>query len=501
MRKKVLYNRIIFIGVSIALQAAILILTIINFESLYIYFYTFSVLLSISVVIFIVNNKSNPAYKIAWIIPILLFPVFGGLFYLLFGGNRLSAKDRRNLRNSNIILKESFKEGFEEAPNNQSKYILGSSLYPPYKDTYSEYLPSGEVKFEKMVEELKKARKFIFLEYFIIQEGKMWDTVLNILAQKVKEGVDVRLIYDDFGCVTKLPYKYNKMIEALGIKCLVFNPLIPLLYVRLNNRDHRKILVIDGHTAFTGGINLADEYINEVERFGHWKDTAIMLKGPGVFSFTVMFLSMWNYLSNTFEDYKKYRCPEDYIPPFCQEPGYVQPYADSPLDNELVSENVYMNIINEAKKYVYITTPYLILDNEMMTALSLAAKKGVDVRIITPFIPDKPFIHAVSRAHYQTLIEAGVKIYEYVPGFIHAKIFVSDDTYGVVGTINLDYRSLYLHFECAAWLYKTSSLIQIRDDFALTLQKCHEISLADCRRSNIFTRIIQAFLRLFAPLM
>ena len=338
------------------------------------------------------------------------------------------------------------------------------------------------------------------MEYFIIEEGQMWDTILEILKEKAAEGVDVRVIYDDFGCLFLLPTGYDKKLEAMGIKCCVFNPFIPLLTLRMNNRDHRKICVIDGHTAFTGGINLADEYINAIDKHGHWKDTALIIKGEAVWSFTVMFLTMWDYLRKTNEDYEAYRPHVHHPEPF-EGDGFVQPYTDCPLDNESVGENVYLNLINNAKEYVYINTPYLILDHEMITALSQAAKRGVDVRILTPHHGDKWYVHGVTRANYWALVDDGVKIYEYTPGFVHAKTFVVDDEYAVVGTINLDYRSLYLHYECAAWLYKTKSVLDVRDDYLETLKVSQKITSADFNTIPWYRKIMFAFLRIFAPLM
>ena len=386
----------------------------------------------------------------------------------------------------------------------QAHYIQNKAFCPPCRHTFTEYLPSGEQKFERLKEELVKAKRYIFLEYFIIQEGIMWDTVLEILKEKVKQGVDVRVIYDDVGSLTTLPYHYERKLEAAGIACCVFNPFVPVLSARLNNRDHRKILVIDGYIGFTGGINLADEYINAYPKHGHWKDSAILLKGDAVWNLTVMFLSLWEYIRGVDEDYDRYRpLPEELaavrVPN--EQGGYVQPFADSPLDNEAVGESVYLNMINQAMDYVYITTPYLILDNEMITALGTAAKSGVDVRIITPHIADKWFVHAVTRANYEALVEDGVRIYEYTPGFIHAKTFASDDELGVVGTINLDYRSLYLHFECGTWLYRTPSVLAVKEDFLKTLEVCQEITYEDCRKVSKLRLFGRAVLRVFAPLM
>ncbi|MEG1778081.1 MAG: cardiolipin synthase, partial [Angelakisella sp.] len=366
--------------------------------------------------------------------------------------------------------------------------------------TETEYLSSGEMKFERMLEELRKAEHFIFLEYFIIQEGVMWNAILEVLCQKAKEGVDVRIIYDDMGCIMTLPYGYDKKLEEMGIKCARFNPFIPILSIRFNNRDHRKICIIDGDIGITGGINLADEYINAIDKHGHWKDTAILLRGAAVWNLTVMFLSMWDYLRDSHDDCRLYR-PGLYHPLPQANDGYVQPFADSPLDGESVSETVYLNMINKAERYIYITTPYLIIDNEMVVALQTAAKNGVDVRIITPHIADKWYVHAVTRAYYESLVECGVRIYEYTPGFIHAKTYVCDDKYAVVGTINMDYRSLYLHFECGAWLCDSSGVFAVRDDFTKILEVSGEVTLQQCRDVSWVRRLGRGLLKSFAPLM
>ncbi len=472
------------------------------------YNYSFLVFQGIGVVIsfFIVNSDINPSYKIAWILTILTFPIFGVMFYIFFGyshsGERLRKKmnfyqkEERNILKQNEDTADNL-SGINEPARKQADYLYKFGGYPVYQNSDAEYFPTGEDKFKAMTEELEKAEKFIFLEYFIISEGEMWNTILDILVRKAEEGVDVRLIYDDIGCLLTLPYKYDQELEKKGVKCRVFNKFRPILSTKMNNRDHRKILIIDGNTAFTGGVNLADEYINRYEKHGHWKDSAVMIKGQAVWSFTLMFLTMWNFLTNTEEDPAKYRpnCPYE------NENGFIVPFTDSPLDNEPVGENVYMNIVNSAKRYVYITTPYLIIDNEMQSALILAAKSGIDVRIITPHIPDKWYVHCVTKAYYRILTKYGVRIYEYTPGFIHAKNFVCDDKFGVVGTINLDFRSLYLHFECAAWMYKTSCIADIKADFLKTLEECEEITYEHCLKENFFVRIGRMFLRLLAPLM
>ena len=510
--KKILnfiFSRMTIVGMFILLQIGIMIAVIWKLSSYFIHFYITCVLISVIVVIHLVSKNENPSYKLAWAIPIMLFPVFGGFFYIVAGNNRLGKKFTRRLEEiySRTVpflqQDESIMEELEKQDKNifnQAKYINDFSCYPIYKNTKTKYFSPGEHFFEALIEELEKAEHFIFMEYFIIDEGMMWDTVLDILERKAKQGVDVRVMYDDIGCLKTLPYKYEETLRKKGIKCLVFNPLAPVVSIVLNNRDHRKITVIDGHVGFMGGINLADEYINAVERFGHWKDAAIMLKGDAVWNLTMMFLQTWDFTTGENEDYNLYK-PNVYHPEPFESDGYVQPYGDSPLDHETVGENVYLNLLHKAKNYVYICTPYLIVDNEMITALSLAAKSGVDVRIMTPHIEDKWYVHILTRAYYEQLIKVGIKIYEYTPGFIHSKTFVSDDEVGVVGSINMDYRSLYLHFECGTWLYKTETIRDIKEDFLNMIEIATPITLEDCKRVKLITRLMRSILRLFAPLM
>ncbi len=506
---RILFHRVVFIGLAILLQAAFLVTIIWRFNNYFVYFYAASTILSLSVVLLIVNGKSNPGYKIAWIILILLFPIFGGLFYLMFGKNSFTASGRKKMKSiqeeivsvipeTNPVLQDL--TGIDKNAGNQSRYIEKYAYSPVHTNTYTKFLSPGEMKFAHMKEELRKARHYIFMEYFIIEEGVMWNEILDILREKAAAGVDVRIIYDDIGSLFTLPYRYDKKLEAMGIKCSIFNPFVPVLSLKFNNRDHRKICVIDGHTGFTGGINLADEYINAKVKHGHWKDSSIMIKGDAVWNLTVMFLSLWSYIRGEETDFSSYH-PYEYCKEPVQSDGWVQPYSDNPLDEEAVGETVYFNLINKAKQYVYITTPYLIIDNEMVTALSDAAKAGVDVRIITPHIGDKWFVHTVTRSYYEILIENGVGIYEYTPGFIHAKTFTVDDELATVGTVNLDYRSLYLHFECGVWMYKTDSIREMKKDFLETLSKCTQITLEQCRRTKWYVRWIRSILRAFAPLM
>ncbi len=510
--KKVMFHRVTYLLIAFLLQIALIIGVLLSFQAYFVIFYGLSILLSIAVVVWVINKHIHPEYKLVWVIPILLFPIFGGLFYLLIAQNRVSRNARRKMghlmEQSNEVLPKNedilkiLDDNNRDAAN-QIRYIRDFGNYPPYQNTKTLYLPTGEEKFEKLVEELKKAEKFIFLEYFIIAEGKLWNKILDVLKQKVKENVDVRIIYDDVGCMLTLPKNYHLTLEAMGIKTCVFNPVIPVISSLHNNRDHRKIAVIDGKVGFTGGINIGDEYINEYEKHGHWKDSAIMIEGAGVWSFTVMFLSLWDYLRDEVEDFLpfQYEFSAVQLQNLQKSPGIVQPFFDSPLDGETVGENVYLNLITKAKKSIYITTPYLILDHGMLTALTSAAKSGVDVRIITPHIPDKWYVHKVTRSYFGMLINSGVKIYEYTPGFIHSKTFLVDQEYGVVGTINMDYRSLYLHFECGVWMYEVASLADMKKDFFGTLDKCHQINFQDVTGASWVRVLGRSVLRLFAPWM
>ncbi|MEG1828020.1 cardiolipin synthase [Niameybacter sp.] len=508
---KMLFSRLFIVGVLIFLQTIILGIGIWKLSEYFVYLYVVFTIVSIIVVIYILNKKDNPSYKLAWIIPILLFPVFGGLFYLIFGGDKTGAKFKRSVQltyedtKKFLYQDEKIINKLQEVDrniSNQTEYIRRYSSFPMHKNTSTQYLTPGEKFFEILKEELQKAQKFIFMEYFIIEEGIMWDSILEILIQKINQGIEVRLIYDDAGCIQTLPYKYNEKLEKLGIEVMVFNELKPRLSLKINNRDHRKITVIDGKVGFMGGANLADEYINVVNPYGQWKDASILLKGDAVQNLTIMFLQCWNFDRLREDDFKE--SYEKYlvrIPQIYEGYGYIQPYADSPLDEETVGENVYLNIIHKAKEYVYINTPYLIIDNELMTALTLAAKGGVDIRIITPHVPDKWYVHLLTRAYYQQLIESGVKIYEYAQGFIHSKTFVADDELGVVGTINLDFRSLYLHFECGIFMYKAEAIQEIKDDFLSTLEECIAVTLEECYRVKWYIRLMRSIMRCFAPLM
>ncbi|MGM9637294.1 MAG: cardiolipin synthase [Eubacteriales bacterium] len=461
--------------------------------------------LSVLVIAHIINSPSNPSVKLAWIVPILIFPLFGGVIYLLFGVRRNYGYLRKKYEKADRLAEEQRRDDspilteiaqIDQRIAGQCRY-LSNSGFPVHTHTAAEYFPLGDDNFPVLVEELKKAKRFIFMEYFIIEDGEMWNSILDVLKEKSAQGVDVRLMYDDMGCILKLDKDYDRYLEQCGIKCVAFNRFRPFLSVVMNNRDHRKITVIDGDVGFTGGINLADEYINKVTKFGHWKDTGIMLKGEAVRNLTLLFLNQWNAMRQTDESFEPFMPTE--AASLVPSDGYVQPYGDSPLDFEICAENVYLNIINHACRYLYIFTPYLIIDNETVTALTLAAKRGVDVRIITPAIPDKKIVFQLTRSYYPELIKHGVKIYEYTPGFVHAKSFVCDDEVATVGSVNLDFRSLYHHFECGCYLYKSSVVQKVREDFEQTLQKSAPVKHMTIR-VGLFRGLWYAILRLFSPL-
>ncbi len=506
---KFILNRMTIVTIAIIVQIVFLLFFVWQLNEYFIYIQGLFLLLSTLLVLQIINSHSNPIYKIAIIVPILILPIVGALLYFVLGNNKPMKifKERilKEFLNLRHLLAQDQKiinelEGRDKNIANQSKYILNASSFPVYKNTVTQYLSPGEVMFEKLKEELSQAQQYIFLEFFILEEGLMWDSILEILAQKVQEGVEVRVMYDDVGSIYLLPLGFNQKLTGMGIQCTAFNPVSPVLSLRMNNRDHRKIVVIDGLVAFTGGINLADEYINVYPKHGHWKDAGIMIKGEAAWSFTFMFLHLWNATRLTDTDYEKYR-PLQQNQLLYKSDGFVQPYADMPLDEYLVAENIYLNIINKAKSYVYINTPYLIADYEVVNALCLAAQTGVDVRIVTPHHPDKWYVHLVTQSYYPQLIEAGVKIYEYEPGFMHAKTFVADDEVATVGSPNLDFRSLYLHFECGAWLFKSEAVGQLKEDYLNTLKICIQIKSEDYAAVKWPTRALQRILRIFAPLM
>jgi len=504
---RLIFSRFFVILALVAIQVILVVMFYIWLDELLPFFSVITACFTFGGVIYLFNCGMDSSAKLTWMFIIALLPITGSIFLIFTQTNlghrkvkerveELIGETKNALPQSEEVMKKL--SGDPSGTDELAVYLKRSGCFPVYDKTEVTYFPLGEYKFAAMLEELKKAEHYIFLEYFIIDEGYMWGEILRILEAKAKAGVDVRVMYDGMLEVSTLPENYSELLEKHGIRARVFSPIIPLLSTHYNYRDHRKILVIDGKVAFNGGVNLADEYINRRERFGHWKDTAVMLKGDAVRSFTLMFLQMWN-LYDEKPEFAPWITgkPEAAMNPS----GYVIPYGDCPLDDDRVGETVYMDILNRAEHYVHIMTPYLILDDELESALKYAAMRGIDVKLILPGIPDKKLAYALAKSHYKRLIQAGVKIYEYTPGFIHAKVVTSDDRKAVVGTINLDYRSLYHHFECATYMYKTACIPAIERDMQETLSKCAEVTEESIRNEKLSYKIAGSLMKFIAPMM
>ena len=502
-----IFSRFLIIAVLLGLQ---IFLYISIFVWLYRYtghFMVITRLFTLVMILYLFASSIDNSAKLTWMLIIAVLPLAGAVLFWYtqrnVGHHILQDKvesiieiTKNAICQSEDIMKELATE--DSGTDDLVTYLNRSGCFPVYKNTEVSYFALGEEKFAAMLEELNKAEQFIFMEYFILEEGYMWGKILEILIRKAKAGVEVRVMYDGMCEMSTLPADYWKLLEKQGIKAKAFSPIIPLLSSHYNYRDHRKILVIDGKVAFNGGVNLADEYINKIERFGHWKDTAVMLKGDAVKSFTLLFLQMWNVTEKQLQ-FHPYLKDTGFIPD--QPDGYVIPYGDCPLDKDKAGEAVYIDILYRAKDYVHIMTPYLILDGELETALKYAAERGVDVSLILPGIPDKKAAYALAKSHYRSLTGSGVKIYEYTPGFVHAKVVVSDAVKAVVGTINLDYRSLYHHFECATYMYKTSCISDIEADFQKTLSKCRMVTDESIKNEKTSYKILGLFIKFLAPLM
>lgn len=500
-------GRLVFVAISVLLQVVWILFLFMKLNDYSAWISLLSGIIALIVVLRLYGERTNAAFKMPWIMLILAFPVMGVCLYLLVGHSKVTkgmqkrfekidAELADKLRQDPKVMEELEKK--DPAAANQARYIRDFGKYPVYRNTDVVYYCEAVDGLNAQKEELRKAEKFIFMEYHAIEDAEAFGGLKEILAEKAKQGVEVRLFYDDIGSIGFINPDFIRRMEAEGIQCRVFNPLIPVLNMFMNNRDHRKITVIDGKVGFTGGYNLADEYFNLTHPYGQWKDTGIKLTGDAVRSLTVMFLEMWNAIKKTDADYEKYLPVISYQ---AKENGFVAPYADSPLDDEQTGENVYMNIIKSARKYVYFTTPYLLITDEMNRELGLAAKRGVDVRIITPGIPDKKIVFQMTRSYYAGLVRNGVRIYEYTPGFLHAKQCVCDDETATVGTINLDYRSLYLHFENGAFLYDCEAVQGVKADFDRTFPVCREVTQNYKSGRPAALRIWQCILRLFAPLL
>ena len=501
-------KRLIFTAVSILLEIVFLLFLFTKVSEYATIIDWATRIVAIFLVLGLYSMDKTSSMKMPWIILMLAFPILGVSLYLLVGLNGSTKKMRARyeeidkkllpyLPDNRQILEWMKKESPQAGAI--ASYLTNYSCYTEYQNTDITYYDEAIKGLDAQLEDLSKAEKFIFMEYHAIEDEEAWQRIQTVLEDRVKAGVEVRIFYDDMGSIWFVNMDFATKLKSLGIKCRVFNPILPGLNMFLNNRDHRKITVIDGKVAFTGGVNLADEYINKKVRFGHWKDTAIKIEGDAVQSFTMMFLQMWNITERQPEDYAKYLTEKQ--PGFSRKDGYIIPYGDSPFDHENVGEEVYFHILNHAKKYVHIMTPYLILDNEMIDALTRAAKGGIEVQIIMPHIPDKPYAFYLAKTYYEELIAGGVEIYEYTPGFVHAKVFTSDDDTATVGSINLDYRSLYLHFECGVFIYRNPVVRDIEKDFQETLAKCQKVTMTEVRNRSTFVKIYGQVLRIVAPLM
>jgi cardiolipin synthase len=507
---KLLTGRLFTFIALLLIQIVVLVWLISNFVTATPYYVPIASALTLGTSFFIVSKDENPVFKLSWILVIMFVPIFGLPFFFLFGNQRVGRKVARTMAKYQEHYEREVRSvlpvpeasvapklaSFSSNLKRQSDYIANIAGAPLWENTATAYFPLGEDAFKRILEEVNKATKFILFEYFIVEEGYMWSTMISLLEQKIKEGVQVRIMYDDLGSIRGLSANTEELLRQKGFKVGVFNRLKPHLNAKLNYRDHRKMLIIDGDVGFTGGINFADEYINRKLKYGHWKDTTVMLQGEAVWNLTMMFFQQWVFTTAEEIELAEYVPTKKY-----PSDGFVQPFGDSPLDGENISEHAYIQMINHAQRYVWITTPYLIIDTQMATALNIAAQSGIDVKIITPKIPDKWYVHPVTRSNYLALLASGVRIFEYAPGFMHAKMFVSDDEVAIVGTANMDYRSFYMHFECGVAFYNCSIVQEVRDDIAQSLELSSEVSLLEEESLSIWVRFGRSVLKLFSPLM
>ena len=501
---KLLLSKTTIVILALVAQAVLLIWLVIDLSQYAAYVYAGFLVLSALVILCIVNRDDNPDFRLVWMVPVAALPVVGAVIYLFVRLQRGTRLTRRRIAASDAAAAE-------VRPRDESAVAAVRALaggadvtgylekrgFPAYINTDCTYYRLGDEMFPDILRAVEGAREFIFLEYFILEEGEMWDALFALLREKAAEGLDVRLMYDAVGSLSKAPPGYYKVIRAAGIRCKVFSPMSPILSTHQNNRDHRKVCIVDGTVAFTGGINIADEYINAVTRkCGHWKDCGLRVTGEAVDSMTVSYLQMWNLTERrqeAFEPFlKKYFVPSG---------GFVVPYTDQPFDAYNVCRAVYLDILNTARSYVYIMTPYLVIDSELKSALVYAAQRGVDVRILLPGQCDEPIAKTIGITYYRELLSGGVKLYAYAPGMLHSKVFLSDDEKAVVGTVNLDYRSLFLTFENAVYLCRHPAVGTVRADFEETFGLCRPITEATYKSYGVFKRIAGRIMRLFAPLV
>lgn len=506
---RLLFSRYAICAFIIAAEVLLIAFLIATASVLSYVFLIVAIVVDLVAVVAIVNRDANPEYKVTWVTLVLVLPLLGTLLYMIFYRRRITKNEQRLLEGIFVrirgrgIDRRSFDMMRRRSPlaAGKARAIMNDDpLAEVYSKSSSTLFSSGEAMFNSMLSELRKAKEFIFLEYFIISHGDLWNEIHNILVAKVKEGVEVRLLFDDFGCMRTLPPYYENSLRAEGIQAYRFNRVSPRMSSIHNNRDHRKICIIDGKIGYTGGVNIADEYVNTKVRFGYWKDGGILLRGDAVAGLMKAFLTGWDFTVGAFSDYDKYLSkvePAPYI-----DGGYYLPFVSgpAPIYSRPTGKNAFLNLINQARNYIYITTPYLIIDYDLTESLCNAALRGVDVRIITPGIPDKKKVKIMTKSSYPHLMQAGVKIYEYIPGFIHEKTFVCDDKYAVIGTINFDYRSLMHHFENAVWMYASPTVETAREEFLKTIEESEQV---DDERSKLTPKewAIRNAIRLFAPLL
>ena len=493
----------------IVLQLYVLIRAMISIGSHFTYAYAFFIVLSYIVTLRLLNSTVNPAFKLALIIPIMVFPVFGGPFYLLFGSDRVGRRESKIFNKawqmvSPLLVQnqETLKklEDYDRQLTGQVNCITEASAFPIYDNTDCSFIASGDIYFDELLTALEKAEYFIFMEFFIISQGQIWTKILDILERKAAAGLDVRVIYDDLGCISHLPQNYDRVLRKKGIKCSVFNPYRPTLSLTFNHRDHRKIVVIDGYIGFTGGINVSDGYADSYSGVDDkWCDTALQIRGEAVWNLTVMFMQAWC-VDNPEEDFEQFR-PHVHHPNDFAGEGFLLPFGDSPFDDQQVAEMAYLNIINQAIDSIVITTPYLVIGYEIVSALITAAKRGVRIRIVVPSAVENWLIHLVTEAHYSQLIAGGVEVYSYTPGSIHGKNLLCDGKIGIVGTINLDFRSLYHNFECAIWLYGQKAVQDLNIFLEEELSKSTSISYEESMGKPWYLKVVQSFARTLAPLL
>ena len=507
IEREVNYVPVRFIlAITLAVLETVAVIAIVFACSYYIpYFYLAVFSTEVACVIKIIASDDNPDYKIPWLLVVLVIPIAGFMLYFLFYDRKLKKKYTKRLAHlKEIGYKQKDADLFTElnrvSPTacSQAKMLCKIGETHLYTDTVQEYFPLGEDLHKRLLEDLRNAEHFIFMEYFIIEEGVFWNSILDILKEKAAQGVEVRLVYDDIGCMLTLPGDYFRCLRKFGIEATPFSALKGNADSEFNNRSHRKITVIDGRIGYTGGINLADEYINEVVRFGHWKDTGIRLEGAAVKELTNLFLI--DYGLNIFGTFEP---KQNYFPDHHRdETGWLIPFGDgpAPIYRRQVGKSVIQNMLNQANHYVYMMSPYLIVDNELRQAIEDAALRGVNVKLILPHIPDKKLVYEMARSHYQRLLEAGVEIYEYEPGFVHAKTYLADDEFAMIGTVNLDYRSLVHNFENGVWMYRCTCLSEIKKDFSNILEKCIRID-ESMVKWNLIQRFTRSIIKVFSPMM